>query len=156
MHHQELRCAFPSVITLSSQTLRELSRIIRAHRRAIGSRWRRLSPQRQALLVLAHLRNGDTYQRLAGGFGIGVATVCRYLHETIDLLARHAPTLATAPPATGPDPAQLRHPRRLRASGQVRRDEHGGDGDCQRGEKPPQEPPPASSDGLGHGCSGHE
>ncbi|AXB43864.1 transposase family protein [Amycolatopsis albispora] len=88
--------SYPSVIPVSTQTLRELTRIIRTHRRAIGSRWRRLSPQRQALLTLAHLRNGDTYHRLAAGFGIGVATVCRYLHETITLLAHQAPTLTDA------------------------------------------------------------
>ncbi|WP_209671313.1 transposase family protein [Amycolatopsis magusensis] len=88
--------SYPSTIALSSQTLAELTQIIRTHRRAIGSRWRRLPPQRQALLVLAHLRNGDTYQRLAAGFGIGVATVCRYVHETTDLLAHRAPSLTAA------------------------------------------------------------
>ncbi|WET78543.1 transposase family protein [Amycolatopsis sp. QT-25] len=88
--------SYPSAITLSSQTLAGLTRIIQQHRRAIRSRWRRLSCQRQALLVLAHLRNGDTYARLAAGFRIGVATVCRYLRETIDLLAQRAPSLTAA------------------------------------------------------------
>jgi DDE superfamily endonuclease len=37
-----------------------------------------LDPGRQALLVLAHLRCGDTYARLAGGFEVSVATVFRY------------------------------------------------------------------------------
>jgi DDE superfamily endonuclease len=53
----------------------------------------RLDPGRQALLVLAHLRNGDTYTRLAAGFGIGVATVYRYIREALDLLASAAITL---------------------------------------------------------------
>jgi hypothetical protein len=44
--------------------------------------------------VLAHLRNGDTYTRLAAGFGIGVATVYRYIREAIDLLATQAPNFA--------------------------------------------------------------
>jgi hypothetical protein len=39
------------------------------------------------LLVLAHLRCGNTYSRLAAGFGVGVATVHRYVAELVDLLA---------------------------------------------------------------------
>jgi len=62
----------------------------------IGSRWRRLTCTRQALLVLAHLRCGDTYARLAAGFGVGVATVHRYVTELVDLLARQAPDLTAA------------------------------------------------------------
>lgn len=46
------------------------------------------------MLTLAHLRNGDTYTRLAAGFG--VATACRYVHEAVDLLAAAADDLATA------------------------------------------------------------
>jgi hypothetical protein len=34
-----------------------------------------LTPDAKPLLALAHLRNGDTYTRLASGFEIGVATV---------------------------------------------------------------------------------
>jgi hypothetical protein len=48
------------------------------------------------VLVLAHLRCGDTYARLAAGFGVGVATVWRYVTELVDLLAAHAPGLAAA------------------------------------------------------------
>jgi hypothetical protein len=87
---------YPAGIDLSSSTLRRVARLIAAHRRAIGSRWRRLAPGRQALLALAHLRCGDTYARLAAGFRIGVATVYRYIRETVDLLARLAPTLRDA------------------------------------------------------------
>jgi hypothetical protein len=39
---------------------------------------------------LAHLLNGDTYHRLAAGFGIGTGSVYLCLRETIDLLATHA------------------------------------------------------------------
>ncbi len=45
------------------------------------SRWRRLSVGQQALLVVAHLRNGTTYAQLAAGFGIGTSTVYRYISE---------------------------------------------------------------------------
>lgn len=50
----------------------------------IGSRWRRLTCGRQALLVLAHLRCGDTYAPLAAGFRIGIATAYRYIREAVD------------------------------------------------------------------------
>jgi hypothetical protein len=42
------------------------------------------------LLALAHLRNGDTFTRLAAGFEIGVATAWRYVREAITLLAATA------------------------------------------------------------------
>ena len=48
--------------------------IIRRHRAAIGSRWRKLNPGRQALLVLACLRKGETFAEVAAGFGVGTST----------------------------------------------------------------------------------
>lgn len=88
--------SYPSAIDLSSSTLRFLATRLRRHRAAIGSRWRKLPPERQALLVLAYLRNGDTYARLAAGFGIGVATVYRYVIEAVDVLAAFGPELSDA------------------------------------------------------------
>lgn len=87
---------YPSAIPLSTTHLRHVADLLRAHLRRIGSHWRKLDPGRHALLVLAHLRNGDTYARLAAGFGIGVATVFRYVREVTDLLAAQAPTLTAA------------------------------------------------------------
>jgi hypothetical protein len=81
---------------MSSQTLSFLAARLREHRRRIKSRWRRLTAGRQALLVLAHLRNGTTYTQLAVGFGIGTSTVYRYVAEAVDLLAALAPTLEEA------------------------------------------------------------
>jgi hypothetical protein len=81
---------YVATIPLSTRTVTHLSELIRTSRRARGSRWRRLDPGRQALLVLAHLRNDDTYSRLAAGFGIGVATVYRHVREALDLLAAQA------------------------------------------------------------------
>ncbi|GAA3284123.1 transposase family protein [Dactylosporangium vinaceum] len=86
----------PATIPLSSRTLTHLADRIRRHRRQRRSRWRRLDPARQALLALAHLRNGDTYTRLAAGFGVGVATAWRYVQEAVALLAAAAEDLATA------------------------------------------------------------
>lgn len=88
--------AYPSSIDLSGRTLHYLTTRLRARQREIGTRWRRLPVGRQVLLVLAHLRCGDTYARLAAGFGIGVATVYRYIREVIDVLAAAAPTLTEA------------------------------------------------------------
>ncbi|MEW1632183.1 IS5 family transposase [Streptomyces sp. NPDC089173] len=87
---------YPSGLDLSSSHLRFLTARIRERRRAIGSRWRRLSAGRQALLTLAHLRNGHPYAQLAAEFGIGTTTAYRYIAEAVDLLAALAPTLEQA------------------------------------------------------------
>src|SRR2546429_4040006 len=87
---------YGATIALSTRTLTHLAQLLRARRAAIGSRWRRLDPGQQALLVLAHLRNGDGRARLAAGFGVSAPTVWRYIREAVDLLAQQAPTLAEA------------------------------------------------------------
>ncbi|MEU0061712.1 transposase family protein, partial [Streptomyces sp. NPDC006334] len=87
---------YPSGVDVSSSALRFLSAKLRQHRRELGSRWRRLTPGRQALLTLAHLRNGHPYAQLAAGFGIGTTTAYRYVAEAVDLLAALAPTLEEA------------------------------------------------------------
>jgi Helix-turn-helix of DDE superfamily endonuclease len=58
--------------------------------------WRKLTPGRQALLVLAHLRKGETFADLAAGFGAGTATAWRYVQETVALLAARSPKLRRA------------------------------------------------------------
>jgi hypothetical protein len=87
--------SYPAAIPLSTRTLNHLAGLIRRHRDQRRSRWRRLDPGRQALLALAHLRNGDTYTRLAWGFEISVATAWRYVREAVDLLAASADDLDT-------------------------------------------------------------
>ena len=71
-------------------------RVIRRHRRQIGSCWRKLTPGRQALLVLAYLRKGETFAELAAGFGVGTATAWRYVSETTALLVARSPKLRRA------------------------------------------------------------
>ncbi|MGY3205745.1 hypothetical protein ACVW19_006260 [Streptomyces sp. TE5632] len=39
---------------------------------------------------------GAPNAQLAAGFGIGIATVCRYIREAIEVPAAHAPTLDEA------------------------------------------------------------
>jgi hypothetical protein len=66
--------SYPFSIALSNRTLNHLAGLIRTHRHQHRSHWRRLNPGQQALLALAHLRNGDPFTRLAAGFGVGTAT----------------------------------------------------------------------------------
>ncbi|WP_238006156.1 transposase family protein [Dactylosporangium sp. AC04546] len=88
--------SYPAAITLSTRTLNHLANLIRQQRNLRRSRWRRLDAGQQALLVLAHLRNGDTYTRLGAGFGVGVSTAWRYVREGIELLAATAGDLQAA------------------------------------------------------------
>lgn len=109
---QELRVlVYPSAIDLSSTHLRDPAQHLAARCCEIGTRWRRITPGRQALLVLAHLRYGDTYAQLAAGFDIGMATVYRYIREAIEVLAALAPSLAEVGRADR-KPTGLRDPRR--------------------------------------------
>jgi len=87
---------YRAALPLSSRTLNYAAGIIRRHLKAIGSRWRKLDPARQALLVLAYLRKGETFADLAAGFGIGRTTAWRYVNETVELLAARAPKLRKA------------------------------------------------------------
>ena len=88
--------SYPSAMTGSTRALTTVTDLLRRHRTQRATRWRKLTPGRQALLVVAYLRKGETYTDLAGGFGIGTSTVYRYLREAIGLLAATAPTLAQA------------------------------------------------------------
>ncbi len=86
----------PSGVDVSSSALRFLSAKVRRRRRELGTRWRRLSADRQALRTLAYLRNSHPYAQLAAGFGIGTTTAYRYITEAVEVLAALAPTLAEA------------------------------------------------------------
>jgi hypothetical protein len=83
-------------LPLSHQTLTFVAGIIRRHRKSAGSRWRKLNPGQQALLVLAYLRKGETFAELAAGFAVGTTTAWRYVEETVALLAARAPKLRKA------------------------------------------------------------
>jgi hypothetical protein len=83
-------------MTVSSRALTTLTDALRAHRTRHATRWRKLTPGRQALLVVAYLRKGETYADLACGFGVGTSTVYRYIREALGLLAAMAPTLEQA------------------------------------------------------------
>src|SRR5690242_2705491 len=87
---------YRAALPLSSRTLTFAAGIIRRHRAAIGSPWRTLNPGQQALLVLVHLRKGETFAEVAAGFGVGTATAWRYVNETVALVAARAPKLRQA------------------------------------------------------------
>jgi len=87
---------YRAALPLSSKTLNFVAGVIRRHRKAIGSQWRRLQPREQALLVLAHLKDGKTFTALAAGFKVGVSTAWRYVQEALALLAARAPKLRAA------------------------------------------------------------
>jgi Helix-turn-helix of DDE superfamily endonuclease len=87
---------YRAALPLSRKTLSYVAGIVRRHRKSIGSRWRKLNPGQQALLVLAYLRKGETFAELAAGFGVGTATAWRYVEETVALLAARAPKLRRA------------------------------------------------------------
>jgi hypothetical protein len=87
---------YRAALPLSSRSLTFVAGIIRRHRAAIGSPWRKLNAGRQALLVLVYLRKGETFTEVAGGFEVGTTTAWRYVNETIALLAARAPKLRTA------------------------------------------------------------
>jgi hypothetical protein len=87
---------YRAALPLSRKTLGYVAGIIRRHRAQIGSCWRKLNPGQQALMVLAHLRKGETFADLAAGFGVGTSTAWRYVTETVALLAARAPKLRTA------------------------------------------------------------
>ena len=46
--------------------------------------------------MLAYLRKGETFAKLAAGFGVGTATAWRHVTETVALLAARSPKLRRA------------------------------------------------------------
>lgn len=87
---------YRAAVDLSRPTLNYVAGIVRRHRRAIRSRWRLLNPGQQALLVLVHLRKGETFVEAAAGFGVSVATAWRYVEEIVALLSARSPKLRAA------------------------------------------------------------
>jgi hypothetical protein len=87
---------YRAALPLSRQTLNYAAGVIRRHRRAISSRWRKLNPGQQALLTLACLRKGETFADLAAGAAISTATAWRYINEAVALLSARAPKLRAA------------------------------------------------------------
>jgi hypothetical protein len=86
------QCALP----LSSNTINYVADLLRAHLKAIGSRWRSRSAGQIAVLVLAVLRHDQRAADLAGGNAVSATTIRRWCDEVIALLAAKAPRLDRA------------------------------------------------------------
>jgi len=89
-HHHAI---YQAVLPVSKSTLDLVSGLIRQHRKDIGSRWRKATPGRQAVLVLAWLRHDQRLTDLAGANHISASTLRRWNLETIGLPAARAPRL---------------------------------------------------------------
>jgi hypothetical protein len=87
---------YRAALPLSRQTLTFVSDLIRAHRRELGSVWRRLNPGQQAMLVLVYVRKGEPFGEVGAGFDVSTTTCWRYVKETVGLLAARAPKLRAA------------------------------------------------------------
>lgn len=83
-------------LLLSHQTLTFVSGLVRAHRKQLGSVWRKLDPGQQALLVLVYLRKGEPFADVGAGFAVSTTTCWRYVNETVELLAQRSPKLRNA------------------------------------------------------------
>lgn len=72
-----------------------VARLLREHQRAIGTRkgTRVLSHYRQAVFILAWLRDGVDIARLGAAFGMSRATAYRRHREALEVIAAQAPTL---------------------------------------------------------------
>lgn len=84
---------YRSALPVSAATISWLTSLIWAHRVKIGSRWRKVTPAQQAVLVLAMLRKDERLLDLATPNGISASTLRRWLLEVITLLAGRAPRL---------------------------------------------------------------
>lgn len=87
---------YRAAVDLSRSTLNYVAGLIRRHRKAMKSIWRRLNAGQQALLVLVYLRKGETFEELGAGFGVSTATAWRYVEEAVMLLSARSPKLRQA------------------------------------------------------------
>jgi hypothetical protein len=84
---------YTCLLPLSTQTLTCVADLLRGHLKAIGSRWRKLSPGKIATIVVAVLRHDQRLADIAGGNSVSASTVRRWVLEVIELLAARAPRL---------------------------------------------------------------
>ena len=69
--------------------------------------WRKISPEKQAVLALARLKNNDTFPALAASFSVGLGSAWRYADEVITILAGQAPNLVAVLDQVGKDDTLL-------------------------------------------------
>ncbi len=87
---------YRAMLDVPHEVVEHVSWLIYARRRELDSPWGKLGCSRQALLVLVYLRKNETLAQLGAGFEVSTATAGRYVTETVDVLAEHAPGLVDA------------------------------------------------------------
>jgi len=89
---------YRAILDVPRELIWFVSRLLAAHRRALGTRKgrRSLTPYRQAVFGLAWFREKRDIPNLGRGFGLSQATSYNYINETIDVLAAEAPDLQEA------------------------------------------------------------
>jgi hypothetical protein len=94
-HHTEgsAPLVYQTALPISRATLDLVTGLIRQHRRTIGSRWRKATPGRQAVLALAWLRHDQRLADLATAQEVSPGTIRRWALEALHLLAARAPRL---------------------------------------------------------------
>src|SRR5699024_5591625 len=87
-----------ATLDVPKELVRYLARLLRAHRRALGTRanTRSLTCYNQAILILRHYRDRTDPTRLATDHTISRATAYRYIDEGTTVLANQAPDLHQA------------------------------------------------------------
>jgi DDE superfamily endonuclease len=90
--------AYPAMLDVPRELVREVAKLLRAERRARGTRKdsRALTCWRQALMVLVWFRTQGEIALVGAGFGVSRATAYRYRDEVITVLAAQAPDLHEA------------------------------------------------------------
>jgi hypothetical protein len=90
--------AYRAMLDVPRELVREVTKLLRAERRARGTRTgsRALTCWYQALLVLVWFRNPGDVAVVGAGFGVSRATAYRYRDEVIMVLAEQAPDLHQA------------------------------------------------------------
>ena len=90
--------AYPAMLDVPRELVREVARLLRAERRSRGTRKgsRALTCWREALLGLVWFRKREDMVVLAAGFGVSRATAYRYRDEVIRVLHAAAPDLHEA------------------------------------------------------------
>ncbi|NUR03749.1 MAG: transposase [Streptomyces sp.] len=78
------------MLDVPHELVEHVSWLVYARRRELGSRRRKLSCFKQALLALAYVRKNETFAQLAAGFDISEATAWRCVDETVEVLADRA------------------------------------------------------------------
>ncbi|MFE0276126.1 transposase family protein [Streptomyces sp. NPDC058992] len=83
-------------LPLSKRTIGLVAGLIRGRRKQLGTRWRKVTPGAQAVIVLAVLRHDQRLADMAGGNHVSASTVRRWVLEVLTLLSARAPRLDRA------------------------------------------------------------